>query len=124
MARTPEQLVKQTPSPLPPLPGQEVLSSEQWGILAAIADTIVPSFTSCQGNRLLQHPLRREIYDAATQRIEKLSGIDASDDWISRYLCESATAQPEFKNNVSRLLGFYMDETARNGLIKILNLLK
>ena len=115
---------KETPSPLPPLPGKDVLTGEQWSILAAIADTVVPSFTSSTGNRLLQHPLRSEIYEAATRRIEESNGLDAGDGLVAEYLGESATAQPGFKENVSRLLGFYMDDTARNGLIIILKALK
>ena len=120
------EVVTQTPSPLPPLPERDVLTAEQWGMLAAIADTVVPSFTSSQGNRLLQHPLRSEVYEAASRRIQQLTHVQdgAGNDLAAEYIGESATSQAEFKHNISRLLASYMDESGRNGLLFILNALK
>ena len=111
-------------SPLPPLPETDLLSAEQWGILAAISATVVPSFSPYTGNRLLQHPLRREVYEGAKKRIALISGRDPSDELVARYLNESAIDQPGFRENVSRLLSYYMNETSRNGLLFILNALK
>ncbi|OQO05775.1 hypothetical protein B0A48_09869 [Cryoendolithus antarcticus] len=91
--------------PLPPSPEQDPLTAEQWSILAAIADTVVPSFTSSMGNRLLQHPLRSQVYDTARNRIAQLAGASVGSDVITTYLGESATSTPEFRNAVSRLLG-------------------
>ena len=113
-----------TPSPLPPLPESDLLSAEQWGILAAISATIVPAFSPYTGNRLLQHPLRREIYESATRRIASISGREANGELVAAYLSESALDHPAFRENVSRLLGHHMDETSRNGLLFILNALK
>lgn len=113
-----------TASPLPPPPETDFLSAEQWGILAAISATVVPSFSPYTGSRLLQHPLRREIYEGATKRIASIARRDASDELVASYLSENAIDHPGFKENVSRLLGCYMDETSRNGLLFILNALK
>jgi hypothetical protein len=109
--------------PLPPSPTTDPLTAEQWGILAAIADTVVPSFTAAKGNRLLQHPLRTHVYEAAKSRIAQIAGI-ANVGLVETYLGESATAQPEFRNAISRLLGYGMDEGSRSGLLSILNALK
>ena len=111
-------------SPLPPLPDNDVLTTEQWSILSAIADTIVPSFTACKGNRLLQHPLRREIYETVERRIEQLAKPEQDDGLVAKYLGENATAQPEFRDNISRLFAYYLNDEARSGLIKVLSLLK
>ena len=113
-----------TATPLPPPPTQDPLSAEQWSILAAIADTVTPSFTQSTGNKLLQHPLRGEVYDATAKRLRDLSTDAASSDVVPAYLAENATAQPEFKEHMMRMLAFYMTETARKPLAFILSTLK
>ena len=123
------QSIGQKPSPLPRLqPHQhDVLTAEQWGILAAIADTVVPSFTRAKGNRLLQHPLRADIFAASCQRLQLLRGAGgngADEALLLSYLAENATSQSAFKEGISRLLNQYMHEDARNGLLFILKALK
>lgn len=114
-----------TATPLPPPPSQSPLSDEQWSILSAIADTVTPSFSPSASNRLLQHPLRGEVFDATAKRIRDLATADAAaSDVVPAYLAESATAQPEFKEHISRMLAFYMSETATKPLLFILNALK
>ena len=108
--------------PLPP-PPNHVLTAEQWGIFAAIADTVVPSFTPARGNRLLQHPLRADEYATAKDSVQRIAG-DPSDDLIDAYLSESATAQSEFRNSLLRMVGYHMDDTAKKGFLFILNALK
>lgn len=116
--------VEATAAPLPPLPSKDPLSAEQWGIFSAIADAVTPSFTPSKGNRLLQHPLRREVFDGAAKRIQTLARLDASNaDLATAYLGESST-QPEFREHFTRLITFFMSETSRNGLLFILNALK
>ncbi|KAF2160950.1 hypothetical protein M409DRAFT_28555 [Zasmidium cellare ATCC 36951] len=110
-------------TPLPPPPSQDPLSAEQWSILAAIADTVTPSFAQSTGNRLLQHPLRGEVYDATAKRLRDLSTDAASSDVVPAYLAENATAQPEFKEHMMRLLAFYMTEMSRKPLSFILSTL-
>jgi hypothetical protein len=115
------------PIPLPPNPETDPLTAAQWGILAAIADTVVPSFTVSKGNRLLQHPLRNHVYEAAQNRIAHIAGTpvaSSGEDLISAFLAESASAQPAFKHAMSRLVGYQMDDTARSGLLMVLNVLK
>lgn len=116
--------IPRTASPLPPLSETEFLSAEQWGILAAISATIIPSFSPYTGNRLLQHPLRRDIYESTANRIAALSGGDVDNELVASYLSESAIDHPGFRENVSRLLSSYVDDTSRNGLLFILNALK
>lgn len=111
--------------PLPPPPEKDPLTAEQWGILSAIADTIIPSFTtSAGGNRLLQHPLRGEVYGQAEGRLRTLVGAGVDEGLVTGYLSESATSQPEFRASISRLIGYGMDHTTRKKLTGVLNILK
>ena len=119
-----EEQIRQKPSPLPPLPQADVLTPEQWSILTAIADTVVPSLTPLEGNRLLQHPLRSDIYAASRKRLEQLAQLREDDGLVASYLGESATSQLEFRHSISRLVNSYLHEEARKGLLLILNALK
>ncbi|KAK4545359.1 hypothetical protein LTR36_003539 [Oleoguttula mirabilis] len=123
MAELHAEQIRQTPSPLAPLPEHDILTAEQWGILSAIADTVVPSITSQEGNRLLQHPLRRDVYDASCKRLKRSVGLERAHDLAQRYLAESATAQPEFRNGVCRLINLYLPNDAQKQLLFVLDAL-
>ncbi|EME47783.1 hypothetical protein DOTSEDRAFT_69651 [Dothistroma septosporum NZE10] len=116
--------IEATPAPLPPLPTTDPCSAEQWRVFSAIVDVVTPSFTPSKGNRLLQHPLRRDVFDAAAKRIQSLANLDANNaDLATAYLGESATAQPELRDSFTRLITLHMSDTSRNGLLFILNAL-
>lgn len=123
MAELPEESIRQTPSPLAPVPETDILTAEQWGILSAIADTVIPSFTSVEGNRLLQYPLGPETYDSHYRRLQHSVNLEGSDALVQTYLAESATAQPEFRNIIRRLVNLYMHDEAQKGLMFILKAL-
>jgi hypothetical protein len=112
------------PSILLPSPPEHVLTAEQWGIFAAIADTIIPSFTPAKGNRLLQHPLRADLYATAKDNVQQIAGVSSDDGLIDAYMGESATAQPEFRHALLRMVGYQMDAAARKGFLFILGALK
>lgn len=113
-------------TPLPPAPKEDPLTPEQWRILSAVADTVVPALTrGLKGtDRLLQHPLREEIYDAAGKRIRALAKFQDGDETAERYLSESAAAHPLFKDMITRMVACNMSDTAKNGLLFILTALK
>ncbi|KAK3110961.1 hypothetical protein LTR53_014225 [Teratosphaeriaceae sp. CCFEE 6253] len=127
-ADPPTDQIRPAPSPLlpppPPLPSHDVLTAEQWGILAAIADTVVPSFTPQEGNRLLQHPLRTEIYEASCRRLEQ-SSVAGEDGraLVASYLAESGYAQKEFRDGLTGLINVQLHEEARKQLRFILTTL-
>ena len=116
--------VRQKPSPLPALPLHDILTPEQWSILAAIADTVVPSLTRSEGNRLLQHPLQSSAFDASSKRLDLVIHREGDVDLVTSYLGESATAQPDFRRSISRLVNLHLHQDARKGLLFILNTLK
>lgn len=111
--------------PLPP-PPHHVLTAEQWGIFAAIADTVIPSFTPARGNRLLQHPLRADLYAGARNRILRIAsaGAQPENGLVDDFLNENATAQSEFRHSLLRMVGYQMDDTAKKGFLFILSSLK
>jgi len=115
--------IRQAPSPLPPSPSSDVLTAEHWGILSAIADTVVPSYAPLAGNRLLQHPLRGEVYQASCKRLEHGIGLPDANVLATSYLAEGAFAQEEFKDGLTRLINLQLHEEARKQLIFILNAL-
>ena len=82
-------------------------------------DAVVPSLTALDGNRLLQHPLRREVFEAASSRLEYQIGLEGGRDLAQRYLAEAPTAHDRFKDAFSRLINFYIPEDARKGIIFI-----
>ncbi|KXL42324.1 MAG: hypothetical protein FE78DRAFT_34565 [Acidomyces sp. 'richmondensis'] len=118
-----EEQIRQIPSPLPPLPDPDILSAEQWGTLCAIADTVVPSITPLEGNRLLQQPVSHHAYESSCSRLERALSIDKGSELVKRYLAESATAEPEFKKGISRIVNLYLHSQAKKELLFVLNAL-
>jgi hypothetical protein len=117
-------VVEQTKTRLPP-PPEGSLTTAQWSIFSAIATTVVPSIVpSVQGNRLLQLPLRNDVFNPAVKRIADLSGSEGEVELVKAYLGENAASSPDFQNHVFRLITNYMSETDRSGLTFILNTLK
>ncbi|EMC92046.1 hypothetical protein BAUCODRAFT_274597 [Baudoinia panamericana UAMH 10762] len=106
-----------------PLSVRPALTAEQWDIFSAIADTVVPSFSLQASNRLLQHPLSREIHEAACRRLQQ--GVDSEDaqELIASYLGEKATAQQDFRESINRLLTQYCHDDAYNKLTTVLTAL-
>jgi hypothetical protein len=124
MTSLPEELIRQTPSPLPPLPEKDCLSPEQWSILLAIADTVVPSFTSEDGNRLLQHPLRRGIYKSSAEQLKRGAGLQDDHGLVAAYLAENPSSVAEFKSGVARVVNVFLHEQARKELLFVLSTLR
>ncbi|KAK3671331.1 hypothetical protein LTR78_008791 [Recurvomyces mirabilis] len=115
--------VRQIPSPLPAPPEHDVLTATQWGVLTAIADTVIPSLTPLEGNRLLKHPLRKEIYEASCRRLEQQCISSSHHNLAAGYLQELATTQSEFRDGIRRLINIHLPEDARKQLLFILTTL-
>lgn len=122
MATTP--MVISTGVPLPPPPQTDPLSPEAWGIIAALADAIVPSITNAKGNPLLQQSLRPDAYDAARRHMAGIASIEPDSELLTRYMTESVTAQPEFKECLSRLMAEQLDADNLNSLLLVFNALR
>nr|POE85207.1 hypothetical protein CFP56_67365 [Quercus suber] len=118
-----EVVIRQKPSPLPALsPEQDHITSEQWVLLLALADAIVPSITPGHGNKYLQQPLRRDVYEAGLARLSQVAGPDSG--VVANYLDERATGDPQFRASMSRTLNLYLPTQPRWELTMTLNALK
>ncbi|KXT07178.1 hypothetical protein AC578_2418 [Pseudocercospora eumusae] len=116
-----------TDTPLPPLPDQDPLNAQQWNILIAIADAVVPPLAPTDAsntNPLLALPLPSDLYHSARTSIQRFSNTQHADDaTVTAYLAERATSSPQFRELISRMVALHMSETARNGLLFILSAL-
>lgn len=109
--------------PLAPVLKDE-LNTDQWAVLAAIFDTVIPSFVPGKGNYLIQHPLSEDDYNNVRQRIAKTSSLEPQSDLLTLFMNESATSSAECKESVNRLLGDQMDKAAAAGFRGILSILR
>ena len=119
----PVRKIPNSPLPPPPASATSALTSDHWNILLAVADTVVPSLTPENGNRLLQHPLRRDVYELSCKRLSRDLG-DGQHDVVATYLAEKASAQAQFFEGIRNVVDLYMPEDARSSLVGILNALR
>lgn len=118
MAGTELNLLAPLDNPLPPPPEGEVLTAAQWRTFMAIADTIIPSCVEASAasshNKL---SILASEYANAIQRIKKSILATSDDQAAERYLRESASSTPGFKESVHRQLGHYVREDAVKGIV-------
>lgn len=117
MAGTALNVLAPLDSPLPPPPEGEVLTEAQWRTLMAIADTIIPCVepsTTSSHNKL---SILASEYASAIKRIKENISATSDDQAAERYLQESASSTPGFKESVHRQLGHYVREDAVKGIV-------
>ena len=115
-------------SPLPPPPDEDIFTPDQWTILLAIADTIVPSIRSKEStDSSAQLVLPSSDFNAAKSTLQ--DGLDhshsstAKTDLISTYLEENASSLPGFKDTLKTTFGRHIHNEARRGLTLVLTAL-
>lgn len=117
------QDIEQVPAPVAPLPETSSLSESQWQVIAAIANTVIPSISpSDETNGRDGHYLQPTAYAAASAAIVKHNAIDQS--VAVDYLAESPTANPYFREAINRLVFQSTDAEARKRLFVVLSILK
>lgn len=124
MANAELNLIAPLDSPLPAPPEGEILTQSQWTTLLAIADTFVPSITVSSTKSRDALSLDQSEYDDAVNQIRKTAPNDISSDAVHRYLAESASSTPRFKELVQRTFGDYMRGDALKGIRVILSALE
>ncbi|KAK2873675.1 hypothetical protein FQN49_002172 [Arthroderma sp. PD_2] len=112
-------------SPLPPAPcAEDIFSDAQWQTLLAIADTVIPSI-SCSDSAKSSHChlISRSEFDvlASTLRPETVEDEDEARRTAVRYLEESASSVPGFKESLCRTLGHHVHQEGRRGIGMILS---
>ncbi|KAF3481055.1 long chain fatty acid oxidase [Arthroderma uncinatum] len=113
-------------TPLPPAPRPEdVFSAAQWETLLAIADTVIPSITCADPAKRssLSHVIARSEFDAlaSSLRPETVEDESGARDAAVRYLEESASSVPGFKESLCRTLGHHVHQEGRRGIGLILS---
>jgi hypothetical protein len=112
-------------SPLPPIPAQDPITEDQWRTLLALADCIIPSIqpsSSAQPSTQLGVP--DADYATALGKIEHYALADDDTSLAKKYLQEKASDIPEFRENLRRLLTFYVPTDQKKEFSLGLTLLK
>ena len=121
-----EKVIAQTPSPLPPPPDRQILSSGQWSILAAIFDTIVaPIVPAENADDRPSHILSINPYGLALSQIQTgLTRASDTDQVAVSYLAESASSCLTIKESIDRLLAYHLNSKQRQELLFVLSALE
>lgn len=115
-------------SPLPPPPEEDVFTPDQWTVLLAIADAIIPSIRSPDtADPSTQLSVSDSELNAAKTHIQ--NGLDdpnseESAQLVTSYLEESASSVPQFKDSLKTIFGRHIHHEGRKGLTLVLTALK
>ncbi|KAL8934757.1 MAG: hypothetical protein Q9216_005749 [Gyalolechia sp. 2 TL-2023] len=123
MASAELNLIAPLDSPLPAVPEGEVLSPAQWTTLLAIADTFVPAIEASSTHSRDRLALESSEFDNAVAKIQETTPENTSLDAVHKYLAESASSAPRFRELIQRTFGDYMREDALRGIRVILSAL-
>ena len=111
-------------APLPPVPEGEVLTAAQWRTLMAIADAVIPAIEVSTIPSHDKLSIQASEYINAIDQIKKLTPPSADGKAAERYLSESASSNPGFRDSLHRQLGQYVREDALKGIRVILSALE
>lgn len=110
---------------LPDPTGDDALTPEQWKILRAIAETVLPSISRAgASNAEAQLSLDESEYDALVDEIKRSVENPPSESIIVDYLREGATSYDAFQRELQRTLSVHVSEESRKGIAFILNSMK
>lgn len=126
MANAQIEMLAPLACPLPPAPEGEVFTPEQWRTLLSIADAIIPSVSpKSAANESDQLPIPEPEYTVAKDQIQSTTfAASVESNLASKYLGESASSIPGFKEALRRTFGHYVHEEGRKGITFILSALK
>lgn len=120
--------------PLPPIPSVQIFSELQWKTLLSLADTVIPAVrpldrqsgsASTNTDKLIPEATLNNTISTLSTRIQ--ANGQASEDCTQlaiRFLEESASSLPAFRDSLQRTFTDYVHEEGRNGISLILNALK
>ena len=111
-------------APLPPAPKGDVFTAAQWRTLMAIADAIIPAIEVSTAHSHDKLCLEASEYANAIEQIKSLTPPSADGKAAERYLSESASSTPGFRDSIHRQLGQYVREDALKGIRVILSALE
>lgn len=124
MTSTQLNLIAPLDAPLPPSSDHQVLTESQWTTLMAIADAVIPSIEASSTLSNSSLCIAPAEYASAHQAITHRLPAQADPQLTQRFLQESASSLPAFREFLQRTLGDYSKEEARKGLRVILSALE
>ena len=124
MTSTQLDLIAPLDTPLPPPPDGQTLTESQWITLMAIADAVIPSIKVSSTLLTNSLCLAASEYASAAATITKRLPPHTDPDLTQRFLEESASSVPGFREVIQRTLGDYVREDARKGMRVILSALE
>ena len=111
-------------APVPPVPTDQVFSDLQWKTLLSLADTVIPAIRTSQEAKPSDKVISAANLDVAVSALASSIRSPDSVQIATKYLEESASANPLFREALQRLFAAYVHQEGRNGLGFILNALK
>lgn len=109
---------------IPPLPKEDPLNSDQWNILLAIADAVIPAIEPvATANPKTHLPIEDNEYSTALSTIQSLAPEKDAESLAKNYLSDSAAYNPLFKDELRRCFSYYLPVAPRNQLLMVLNIL-
>ena len=117
-------LIAPLDAPLP-TPGEgEVLTESQWTTLMAIADTVVPAIEVSSTVSTKSLCLQASAYATAVEQLKKNLPSQVNNEVPVRYLRESASSIPGFKELLRRTIGDYVSREGKKGIRVVLSALE
>ncbi|CAI6336556.1 unnamed protein product [Periconia digitata] len=109
---------------LPPLPVEDPLTSSQWDILLAIAGTVIPAIEPfATANPTTHLPVKDNDYSTALSTIARLTPAQNAESVAKAYLSDSAVANPLFKEELQRIVSYYLPHAPKKQLLMVLTIL-
>jgi hypothetical protein len=120
------ELLAPLANPLPDQPPGDPFTEDQWKILMAIMDTIIPSIRreTTTSNKIAQLTVSDVQYNTAVDHLKNTVVNPPTNESLDEYLDERPSANPRFQPLLKRYLGQYAPEDAKKGLSFVLSTLK
>jgi 3-methyladenine DNA glycosylase AlkD len=113
-------------APLPDPPVGEAFTPEQWTILLAIMDAVIPSVRreTDAGDKISQYTITDVEYNKTVDHLKR-TVVDTPDSQsLEEYFLERPSENPRFQDLLKRTLVVYSREDVRKGLAFVLSALK
>lgn len=113
-------------SPLPDLPAGEAFTPEQWTMLMAIMDTVIPSVQrgAKSGSTVSQQTISDAEYRQTVEHLKKTVVGEPEGKVFDDYLSEKPSENPRFRALLKRSMVAFSREDIRKNLTFVLSALK
>ncbi|KAF2993865.1 hypothetical protein E8E13_001105 [Curvularia kusanoi] len=122
----PTEPVSPKATPLPPVPKEDPLTTDQWKTLLAITDACIPAIKPVStANTAIEIAAPDTEYSTALSTISALTPESDPDATAAatEYLSDYASSNPAFKAELTRIIALYMPASVRKDLLTVLSVL-